>query len=95
MDRLGNNTSEDLVRRLDKEGLLKRNFINPPIKDTVTTPDGGYSILRFHAINPGTALPFSITIFQLYNFNISFKVIGCFTVTLIFTLKWAWCSFLK
>lgn len=54
MDRLGNSTTEEIVRNLDKEGLLKRNFDNPPIKDTITTPDGGYTILRFQATNPGT-----------------------------------------
>ncbi|KAK6628330.1 hypothetical protein RUM43_002142 [Polyplax serrata] len=53
MNRLGDTITEAEVRRLDNEGLLKRNFINPPTKDTVTTPDGGYTILRFHATNPG------------------------------------------
>jgi len=27
--------------------------VNAPIKDTVTVPDGGYSMVRFRADNPG------------------------------------------
>lgn len=27
--------------------------MNPPVKDTVTVPDGGYTIIRFEAYNPG------------------------------------------
>jgi L-ascorbate oxidase len=38
---------------MDKNGLLKRNFDRPPIKDTVTVPNGGYTIVRFYADNPG------------------------------------------
>lgn len=53
MDRLGKNTTEEEVRILDKQNKLKRNLINPPFKDTVTVPDGGYTIIRFYANNPG------------------------------------------
>ena len=38
---------------MDQNGQLKRNFINPPIKDTVQIPSGGYTIFRFLAENPG------------------------------------------
>ena len=38
---------------MEEEGKLKRNFDHPPIKDTVTVPDGGYTIIRFVADNPG------------------------------------------
>ena len=38
---------------MDKKGALKRNLVNPPIKDTVTIPSGGYTIFRFYAENPG------------------------------------------
>lgn len=41
------------VKQLDRYNLLKRNLIRPPIKDTVTVPDGGYTIVRFEAYNPG------------------------------------------
>ena len=41
------------VRRMDEMGELKRNLDRPPIKDTVTVPVGGYTILRFPADNPG------------------------------------------
>lgn len=41
------------VKQLDRYNLLKRNLKSPPVKDTVTVPDGGYTILRFEASNPG------------------------------------------
>lgn len=53
MDRLGKNVTEEEVRQLDEDGLLKRNFKDAPIKDTITVPDGGYTILRWQASNPG------------------------------------------
>lgn len=39
---------------LDMQGKLLRNFENPPVKDTITAPSGGYTIVRFVADNPGT-----------------------------------------
>ncbi|XP_054257860.1 uncharacterized protein LOC128982847 [Macrosteles quadrilineatus] len=53
MDRLGNQTKVHVVKSLDEKKKLVRNLDNPPYKDTVTVPDGGYTILRFHANNPG------------------------------------------
>jgi len=44
------------VKNMDKLGLLKRNFNNPPMKDTSTVPVGGYTIIRFLTNNPGTWL---------------------------------------
>lgn len=41
------------MKELDRYNLLKRNLDRPPVKDTVTVPDGGYTILRFEASNPG------------------------------------------
>ena len=38
---------------MDSFNLLKRNLVRPPVKDTVTVPDGGYTIVRFEAYNPG------------------------------------------
>ena len=29
------------------------NFINPPLRDTITIPKGGYAVLRFRSDNPG------------------------------------------
>ena len=29
------------------------NLINPPVKDTITVPPGGYVVIRFKADNPG------------------------------------------
>lgn len=53
MERMGSNVTLEEVARRDEQGYIQRNLINPPIKDTVTVPDGGYTILRFQASNPG------------------------------------------
>ncbi|KAK6192790.1 hypothetical protein SNE40_004203 [Patella caerulea] len=41
------------VQQMDKEGKLKRNFINPPLRDTFILPGASYAVLRFVANNPG------------------------------------------
>ena len=41
------------VQKLDSNGQLGRNFNRPLIKDTVTMPRGGYTIIRFITDNPG------------------------------------------
>ncbi|KAJ8669572.1 hypothetical protein QAD02_000831 [Eretmocerus hayati] len=53
MRRLGKNVTMKDVMQADREGHIDRNFERPPIKDTVTVPDGGYTVVRFHANNPG------------------------------------------
>lgn len=53
IEKVGKNVSEEEVRRLDDAGRIRRNLLNPPRKDTVTIPDGGFTIIRFHATNPG------------------------------------------
>nr|AKH61981.1 laccase 1 [Helicoverpa armigera] len=51
--RLAKDITIDEIKAYDKAGLLKRNLKNAPIKDTVTVPDGGYTVIRFKADNPG------------------------------------------
>lgn len=41
------------MQALDNAGLIKRRLHGAPTKDTVTVPDGGYTIIRFVANNPG------------------------------------------
>lgn len=41
------------IQSLDRAGKLYRRLKGAPIKDTVTIPDGGYTIIRFRADNPG------------------------------------------
>lgn len=53
MERLGNTTTVEEIKELDRKGLIQRKLSKAPVKDTVTVPDGGYTILRFHANNPG------------------------------------------
>ncbi len=43
----------DEVKKLDADGLIKRNLKTPIAKDTVRVPGGGYTIVRFKADNPG------------------------------------------
>ena len=38
---------------MDERGEIRRNLVNPPLKDTVMVPDGGFTVLRFLADNPG------------------------------------------
>lgn len=53
MKKIGNNITAAEVKELDRQGLINRSLTRAPLKDTVTVPDGGYTIVRFHANNPG------------------------------------------
>lgn len=53
MERLGSNVTVNEVEKLYNEGRIKKNLVSPPLKDTITVPDGGYTIIRFKASNPG------------------------------------------
>ncbi len=41
------------VISMDKSGRIRRNLLDPPRKDTASVPDGGFTVLRFLADNPG------------------------------------------
>lgn len=51
--KIGSSLSRADLENLENNGHLRRNFIQPPVRDTVNVPDGGYAILRFKANNPG------------------------------------------
>ncbi|XP_076296818.1 uncharacterized protein LOC143217023 [Lasioglossum baleicum] len=53
MERVGRNVTAEVVKQLDRQGSIRRNLDRAPLKDTVTVPDGGYTIIRFYANNPG------------------------------------------
>ncbi|XP_069163860.1 uncharacterized protein [Procambarus clarkii] len=53
MDRLGSQTTVEEVMALDAAGGISRKLTNAIKKDTVTIPDGGYTVVRFTASNPG------------------------------------------
>lgn len=53
MGKLGHNTSVADVAALDAAGGITRKLDDTVKKDTVTIPDGGYTIIRFTADNPG------------------------------------------
>lgn len=38
---------------MDQAGLIQKNLIDPPAKDNVIVPDAGFTVIRFHADNPG------------------------------------------
>ncbi|RXG69216.1 Laccase-12 [Armadillidium vulgare] len=53
MEKVGDIITLEDVKNLDKMGKLRRNLIDIPLKDTVTVPDGGYTVIRLIADNPG------------------------------------------
>ncbi|KAJ8920457.1 hypothetical protein NQ315_005325 [Exocentrus adspersus] len=48
MERLGQNVTVEEVKSRDERGLIKRNLLDAPLKDTVTVPDGGFWIFHCH-----------------------------------------------
>ena len=50
---IGNSIGKQEVIDLNESGKIKRNLINPPMKDTVSVPDAGFTLIRFLANNPG------------------------------------------
>lgn len=53
MKRLNRTTTVEEVQARDKMGLIHRKLKRAPFKDTITVPDGGFTIVRVHASNPG------------------------------------------
>ncbi|RXG55256.1 Laccase-12 [Armadillidium vulgare] len=50
MEKLGEMTTLQDVKNLDRSGRLMRNFQDPPLKDTVVVPDGGYWLFHCHLL---------------------------------------------
>ncbi len=53
LERLGRNTTLEEFYKFRDANKIVRNLANPPIKDTITVPDGGFTIIRFYTTNPG------------------------------------------
>lgn len=53
MDRSDKVMSAELFREMDTRGEIDRKRSRAPFKDTVAIPNGGYTIIRFVADNPG------------------------------------------
>lgn len=53
MEDLDGPVTVEQIKKLDREGKIKRKLDRAPIKDTIKTPGGGYTIVRFYADNPG------------------------------------------
>ncbi len=49
----GNHVTKQEIIDMNEAGKIKRNLKNPPLKDTVSVPDGGFTLLRIQTINPG------------------------------------------
>ena len=41
------------MKKLNHEGKISKNLVDPPLKDTVVVPDSGFTVIRFLANNPG------------------------------------------
>lgn len=54
--RLDGVVTVDRVKQLDRDGKIKRNLKDAPLKDTTKVPGGGFTIVRFYANNPGKQL---------------------------------------
>ena len=50
---IGNTIKMEAIKILNEAGNITRNLNNPPLKDTVSVPDAGFSLIRFEANNPG------------------------------------------
>lgn len=66
---IGKSTTMQEVKDLDAAGNITRNLNMSALKDTITVPDGGYSIVRIHANNPGT-LEFWVYCMQTSQFKV-------------------------
>jgi FtsP/CotA-like multicopper oxidase with cupredoxin domain len=53
MQHLNSTTTVEEVQAKDERGLIHRKLERAPVKDTITVPDGGFTIVRVHASNPG------------------------------------------
>jgi FtsP/CotA-like multicopper oxidase with cupredoxin domain len=53
MERVGSQVNVSDIRKMDLDGQIQRNLKDAPLKDTVTVPDGGFTIIRFKTSNPG------------------------------------------
>lgn len=66
---IGKSTTMQEVKDLDSAGNITRNLNMSALKDTITVLDGGYSIVRIHATNPGT-LEFRVYCMETSQFKV-------------------------
>ncbi|XP_057332184.1 uncharacterized protein LOC130672020 isoform X1 [Microplitis mediator] len=50
---MGANVSFSKVKRMNDQGLIEKKFNRAPIKDNVSVPAKGFTVIRFVASNPG------------------------------------------
>ncbi|KAL3859684.1 hypothetical protein ACJMK2_009892 [Sinanodonta woodiana] len=66
MKKLNTSIRRHEIEEMDAKDLLPRNYDTAIKKDTVLVPDGGYTIIRFHAENPG---------FWLFHCHVEFHMV--------------------
>ncbi|KAK3597532.1 hypothetical protein CHS0354_018130 [Potamilus streckersoni] len=66
MKKLNTSIRRHEIEEMDAKDLLPRNYETAIKKDTVLVPDGGYTIIRFHAENPG---------FWLFHCHVEFHMV--------------------
>jgi len=42
----GNWLLKENVKQMNEDGVVKKNLFDPPLKDTVTVPDSGFTVIR-------------------------------------------------
>lgn len=53
MGTIGDNVSLEYVKQLNEVNLINKTLVQAPVKDTVSVPNAGYTVIRFIAHNPG------------------------------------------
>ncbi|KAH0560390.1 oxidoreductase OpS5-like [Cotesia glomerata] len=50
---MGKNVSFEKIKRLNEQGLVEKKFSRAPVKDNISVPAKGFTVIRFIASNPG------------------------------------------
>lgn len=40
---------------MNERGEIRKKLVGAPLKDTVSVPVSGFTVIRFHAANPGNS----------------------------------------
>ncbi|XP_013415315.1 laccase-4-like [Lingula anatina] len=54
--KINQSVTVEQIKQMDRNGEIPRKLKGAVKKDSVTVPDGGFTIIRFHATNPGAWL---------------------------------------
>ena len=80
------------IKILNEAGNITRNLDNPPLKDTVSVPDAGFSLIRFVANNPGFWIIHSTTTwFHYMGMEIVLQVRSTYVILTSTKNQWLHC----